>query len=132
MKQISDIFLEIYDLHSARQTAHYSFSDEAQHKLTILKDDFITQVNDVIRQGNVPPKSKKIDLLQRVATSLHVFDFVANELLHGRKPPSPHKGISLEMLEKALKYVEYVETQKEIAVEVCFHINNNSHNFSSS
>lgn len=81
--------------------------------LTSLKDD-------AIQDANIPPKSKKIDLLQRVATSLHVFNFITNELLHGRKPPAPPTEISLETLQQAQRYVDYVETQKDIVMEVSF------------
>ena len=42
-----------------------------QHHIA-LKDDFTQKVNNAIRDGNVPPKSKRIDFLQRVSVFLHV------------------------------------------------------------
>ena len=124
IKQVADIFVEIYDVHDSTATFHYTFSEDALQNLTSLEDDFIREVNDAIQNGNVPPKSKKIDLLQRVAISLHVFNFVTDELLQGWKQPTVPMQISLETLQQAIHYVEYTETQKEIVMEVsrCIHI----------
>ena len=55
-------------------------------KLTASQDDFIQEVNDAINAGNMPPKSKKIDLLQHVAVCLHVFDYTTSELIESRQP----------------------------------------------
>ena len=70
----------MFDAHNSAPVSHYTFTEEALQTLTSLKDDFIRDVNDAIQNGNVPPKSKKIDLLQRVATSLHVFNFITDAL----------------------------------------------------
>ena len=124
VKQVADIFVEMYDVHDSAALSHYTFSEDALQNLTSLKDDFIKEVNKAIQNGNVPPKSKKIDLLQRVATSLHVFNFITDEFLQGQKPPTVPTQISLETLQQAKRYVEYAETQKEIVMEVshCIHI----------
>ena len=122
LKQVSEIFIEMFDAHNSAPVSHYTFTEEALQTLTSLKDDFIRDVNDAIQNGNVPPKSKKIDLLQRVATSLHVFNFITNALLQGRKPPAPPTQISLQTLQQAKRYVEYAETQKEIVMEVNINI----------
>lgn len=105
-------------MHTIPLVSHYTFTEEALQTLTSLKDDFIKYVNDAIQNGNVPPKSKKIDLLQRLATSLHVLNFITDALLQGRKPPAPPTQISLQTLQQAKRYVEYAETQKEIVMEV--------------
>lgn len=118
LKHISDIFLEMHDAHDTQISSHYTFSEDAQQRLTAHKDDFIQEVNDAIREGNVPPKSKKVDLLQRVSSALHVFNFIAEELIAGRKPGSPPTEISLETLNRAQCFIDYAETQKEIAMEV--------------
>ena len=83
LKQVSDIFLEMYDAHDHNTPSHYTFSEKSAQKLTALQDDFIQEVNDAIKAGNVPPKSKKIDLLQRVAVCLHVFDYTTSGLIEG-------------------------------------------------
>ena len=124
VKQVADIFVEMYDAHNSAAPSHYTFSEDALQNLTSLKDDFIKEVNEAIQNGNVPPKSKEIDLLQRVATSLHVFNFITDELLQGQKPPTVLTQISLETLQQAKRYVKYAETQKEIVMKVsrCIHI----------
>ena len=120
LKQVSDIFLEMHDAHDSPAPSHYTFSEAAQQRLTAHKDDFIQEVNDAIKEGNVPPKSKKVDLLQRVSSALHVFNYIAEELIAGRKPGSPPPEISLETLNRANCFVEYAETQKDIAMEVSY------------
>jgi len=112
----------MYDAHDSAGPSHYTFSEDALQTLTSLKDDFIKEVNDTIQNGNVPPKSKKIDL-HRVATSLRVFNFITDELLQGQKPSTPPSEISLKTLLQAKLYVEYAETQKEIVMEVSRCIN---------
>ena len=110
----------MHDAHDTPISSHYTFSEDAQQRLTAHKDDFIQEVNDAIREGNVPPKSKKVDLLQRVSSALHVFNFIAEGLIAGRKPGSPPTEISLETLNRAQCFIDYAETQKEIAMEVSY------------
>lgn len=63
LQNISDIFIEMFDAHDATAASYYSFSDDAHQKLTSLQDDFIAEVNSAIQNGNVPTKSKKVDLM---------------------------------------------------------------------
>ena len=87
LKQVSDIFLEMHDAHDT-PSSPYIFT-EVKEKLKTLKDDFIEVVNDAIKDGNGPPKWKKINLLQRVAASIHVFNYTTAEFLGGCKPGAP-------------------------------------------
>ena len=117
LKQFSDIFIEMHDALTTAP-ASFRFSPDATQALTSLKDDFIKEVNEAIQQGCVPPKSKKLDVLQRVAASLHVFSHVTEALIQGEKPSAPPREISSDTLEKAKLFVEYTDTQKEIVMEV--------------
>ena len=117
LKQLSDIFIEMHDALTTAP-ASFRFSPEATQALTSLKDDFIKEINEAIQQGLVPPKSKKIDVLQRVAASLHVFSHVTEALIQGEKPSAPPREISSDTLKKAKLFVEYTDTQKEIVLEV--------------
>ena len=117
LKQLSDIFIEMHD-DLTTAPASFRFSPVAAQTLTSLKDDFIKDINQAIQDGSVPPKSKKIDVLQRIAASLHVFNHVTDALIQGQKPPAPPREISLDTLEKAKLFVEYTDTQKEIVMEV--------------
>lgn len=61
----------------------FYFSDEAQ-QLGILRnitDQFVTEVNDTIREGKVPPRSKPPELVPKTATVFHVFNHAMTELL---------------------------------------------------
>jgi len=73
---VSEIFIERFDAYNTAPVSHYTFTEEELQTLTSLKDDFIKDINDAIQNGNVPSKSMKNDLLQRVATSLHVETFM--------------------------------------------------------
>jgi len=78
---VSEIFIERFDAYNSAPVSHYTFTEEALQTLTSLKDDFIKDINDAIQNGNVPSKFMKNDLLQRVATSLHVLNFITDALL---------------------------------------------------
>ena len=67
------------------------------------------------------PKSKKCDIIQRVAVSLHVFNHVTGSLLRGRKPRQPSLEVSLERVKKAQLFVDFVESQKQVVMDAsCF------------
>ena len=83
-----------------------------------LEGEFIQQLNESLTEGIVGPKSKKVDLLQRLAVSLHVFNHIASKLLRGRKPGAPPKDVGIETVKKALCYLEYSLAQKEVIVDV--------------
>jgi hypothetical protein len=63
-------------------------------------------------------ESKKLDLLKRLAVSIHVFNHIANTLLRGIKPGAPAKEVSLDTVKKALTFLDYCLAQKEVIVEV--------------
>ena len=111
-----DIFVEIARLHSSRAT--YSLNEEARHLLNIINEEFITEVNAAISEGRNPPKTKKVDIVLRVAVSLHVLNAVTDQLLQGQEPQMPGEEIERSTLEKAISYVSWAESQKEIFVEV--------------
>ena len=59
-KQVSDIFLEMYDFHDHNTPSYCTFSEKSTQNLTTLQDDFIWDVNDAIREGNMPPNQRKL------------------------------------------------------------------------
>ena len=58
----------------------FYFSEGAQAILRENTDQFVSDVNDAIREGKVPTKSKLPELLPRMATALHVFEHAAARL----------------------------------------------------
>ena len=83
-----------------------------------LNEEFITEVNDAITEGRDPPKSKKTDVILRVAAALHIFNHVTTDLIEQRQPTPPADAIEKTTLLRAIDYVSWAESQKEIFVEV--------------
>ena len=83
-----------------------------------LKEDFIKAVNEAIAEGMPSPKSKRIDLLQRISICLHILTYTISSLVRGRKPRPTPKEVSLDTVKKALLLLDYVESQKQMVIDV--------------
>ena len=81
-KQVSDIFLEMYDFHDHNTPSYCTFSEESTQNLTTLQDDFIGDVNDAIREGNMPPNQRKLTCCW-LSPSASTFEYTTFELLCG-------------------------------------------------
>ena len=112
----TDIFIQMRRI--LTQTT-FTFSDDATLTLQEINDDFIAQVNDAITNGRPTPTSKVFDLVQRVAVSLHIFNYIAVSMLHGNEV-APPREVQAQTLERAMKYVHWANEQKEVFVEVSF------------
>lgn len=99
----------------------YTFREDAKVFLKSQKDLFVAQVNEAIKDGSfLPPKSKRLDLIPRVATVLHVFTLALRYLLNGHEEDEIPRSISLNTLQCAVKYVDYMETQKHMLCQVSY------------
>ena len=116
IRSCNDIFIEIARLHSTRTT--YTLDREAREIVDLLNEEFIAEVNDAITEGRTPPKTKKVDIILRIAVSIHIFTHVTTELLNERQPGMPDGDVGKETLHRAINYVKWAESQKEIFVEV--------------
>ena len=116
LKGFSDVFWEMREEHLTKRV--YSFSESASKLIMTLEAEFIEELNNALKEGVAGPKSKKVDLLKRVAVSIHVFNHIATRLLRGCKPGAPAKEVTLSTVEKALKFVDYCVGQKDVIVEV--------------
>ncbi len=96
----------------------YGFTEAALIYLNSLEEDFITELNDSLLKGEVPPKSKKIDLVQRISVCLHVFNHVAGSLLRGRKPREPSCSVGIDTVKRAESLVVFTESQKQVVLDV--------------
>ena len=96
----------------------FYFSEEAHAILRENTDQFVSDVNDAIREGKVPPKSKLPELLPRMATALHVFEHAMKQLLAGVPATSPPTQIEKATLERATDFVNHLESQKSILCNV--------------
>ena len=116
VKSFTKIFWAMREEHLSK--VEYGFTDSAKQMLMTLEREFIQQLNESLIEGIVGSKSKKVDLLQRLAVSLHVFNHIASKLLRGRKRGAPPKDVGIETVKKALCYLEYSLAQKEVIVDV--------------
>ena len=76
-----------------------------------LQRDFGTEVNEEIMNGNMPPKSKKTDIIPWVAVCLSVLSHFILQKLHPDTPNSEvPEHITAQFYEAAVKVVEHVES----------------------
>ena len=87
---------EIAHLHTSRSS--YKLSEQANETVDTLNKEFIIKVNEAITEGQTPPKTKKFDIILRVAAALHVINHVAFELLQQRQPTQPPEEIEMSTL----------------------------------
>ena len=99
----------------------FQFNDEAEELKNDLNTEFIKEMNKALLTGEIPPKSKKIDIASRIAVAMHCLETTMHSLINGHKPPTLSELISCETLRKAVNYVEYMNTQ-DILKEVMYFI----------
>ena len=107
---------EIAHLHTSRSS--YKLSEQANETVDTLNKEFIIKVNEAITEGQTPPKTKKFDIILRVAAALHVINHVASKLLQQRQPTQPPEEIEKSTLLRAIDYIGWAESQKDIFVQV--------------
>ena len=116
LKSFTDVFMEMFESHRVRKS--YSFTTAAAEYLLSFEENFIEELNESLLKGIPTPKSNKLDLIQRVAVSLHVFNHIAESLLKGRKPRPTSSQVTIETLKKAQAFVEFAESQKQLVTDV--------------
>ena len=115
---VSD-FLELFqNINEIDENTKFTFDDEGKELLRETMDQFVSEVNEAIKEGKVPPKSKMPELIPRIACALHVFNHAMEELLAGVPSTQPPATISRATLENASSLVTHLETQKDILVQV--------------
>ena len=109
--EVVDNFEEYFaNINDTVEHLHFTFPEDAKLPLPETIDDFVAEVNTAIQQGQVPPKSKRPELIPRVATALHVFNYTLEELLAGAPTSSPPTVISKTTLESATDFVQHLES----------------------
>ncbi|XP_068760519.1 uncharacterized protein [Montipora capricornis] len=113
--EVVDDFLELFrNVNSIDDNAVFEFDNDGKDLLRETLDHFVSELNDAISEGRVPPKSKKPDLIPRIACALHVLNHFMEQLLMGVPPSQPSNTISRTTLQNAASYVSHLETQKAI------------------
>ena len=124
---VSD-FSELFEnINGIDKSIEFVFDDEGKELLREKMDEFVAEVNEAIRDGKVPPKSKTPELIPRIACALHVFNHAMEELLAGVPSSQPDTTISKTTLENAASFVNHLETQKEILCQVSYRKHQNFH-----
>ena len=83
-----------------------------------LQRDFAAEVNEEILHGNMPPKSKKTEIIPRVAVCLSVLShFIAQKLHPDTTNTEVPENITPQFYRAAVKLVEHMESQKEMFVD---------------
>lgn len=114
---IEDFHENFKNIHDNGQL-QFTFEPNAQQLLRDNIDQFVAEVNEAIREGKVPPKSKMPELVPRVAAALHVFNHTMTELLAGVPASSPRTEISRSTLQTATEFVQHLESQKDLLCQV--------------
>ncbi|XP_038065707.1 uncharacterized protein LOC119735838 [Patiria miniata] len=113
----SDLVSAMYDILDTINT--FTFTDAAKRRLSDINANIIADINNAIKNGLVPPKSKTFDFVVRLAAGIHVFVYTCSAFLDGQDnigPPPPE--IDLSSLEAALTFVEHCEAQKTVFMQV--------------
>ena len=113
---ISSIYRQVINLHEDDTT--YYFEDEAEQAIKAINYEHIMQINEALKNGECTPQSKKSDLIPRVAVGIHVLEHVTVTLLNGDQVQPIPQGIQEPTVKKAIDYVNYLESQKEVFLAV--------------
>ena len=124
---VSDFSEMFENINGIDENVEFVFDEGGKELLREKMDEFVAEVNEAIRNGKVPPKSKTPELIPRIACALHVFNHALEELLAGVPSSQPDTTISKTTLENAASFVNHLETQKEILCQVSNHNNKNLH-----
>ena len=116
LNSFNKIYEHVISLHHDDIT--YYFEDDAQESLKALHLEHIQLINEALTNGECTPQTKKCDIIPRLAVSLHVFEKIALALLAGNDVPPIPQSITKETLQKAVDYVNYLESQKDIFLAV--------------
>lgn len=100
------------------ESTKFTFDANGKVLMRETMDTFVTEVNEAIQEGRVPPKSKKTELIPKVAAALHVFNHFMEDLLNGKTATDPPTTIAHTTLESATALVNHLESQKDILCQV--------------
>ena len=85
--------------------------------MNTLNEEFINGVIEAILQGTTLPKTKKTDVILRVAEALHIFSknhHVTSDLIQCRQPSWPEDAIEKMALLSTINYVGWEESHKNL------------------
>ena len=78
-----------------------------------METEFLKELNENLKQGIPTSKSKKADLVPKIAVAIHLLEW-SFSCLTTKEDTYIKESITIETLQKAICYVEYLEEQKEL------------------
>ena len=96
--EVVDDFQECFKNVNDHGQLHFTFDQDAQQLLRHNIDQFVAEVNEAIKDGKIPPKSKMPELVPRMAAALHLLNHTMNDLLAGVPTSPPPTQISKSTL----------------------------------
>ena len=112
LKDFKSVFASMHATHR-EITRSYRLNAAAAELHKRLKTDHVNAVNAAIENREVPPKSKGIDLVTRVAVEFNAINYFIASLLNEEPVNNPPEQI-MEACYKAVQCVEYLHAQKEM------------------
>ena len=91
----TEVVSDFSELLDNNQNVEFVFDHEGKELLR----EKMAEINEAIRDGKVPPKSKTPELIPRIACGLHVFNHAMEQLLAGVPSSQPDTMISKTTLE---------------------------------
>ena len=86
LSSVEDVFMEIACLHLSHST--YTLDQQATETVNTINEQFIAEVNEAILEGTSPPKTKKINIILRVAAALYIFNTSLRSYFKAGSPDS--------------------------------------------
>ena len=78
-----------------------------------METEFLKELNENLKQGIPTSKSKKADLVPKIAVAIHLLEWSFSCLILNIIT-NITESITIETLQKAICYVQYLEEQKEL------------------
>ena len=79
-----------------------------------METQFLSELNDDLKNGRPTNHSKKMELVPKLAASLHVIEYIFANLKDGKETEYIPEEIEKETLNKAMELVEALDEQKVV------------------
>lgn len=83
-----------------------------------METQFLTDLNNALLNGIPTSKSKKPELVPKIAVSLHLLECTYNAIMENNEDFIIPEAISLDTLKRAISYIDSIDEQKELFYNV--------------
>jgi len=117
-----DTIFQMYAKLNDHNTNAFYLDDQALRYFVQFETEIINNFNDALLQGTPTVKSKKTDLVPRIAVAIHCLESVF-ACFHQNSKLNLREDIGLNTVKKAIYFVDFLENQKEIFSSFITHLN---------